>query len=83
MLRRVLVRPVQVFPTKAVSSLALRACRKEHKPYKITKLGELLFVSTVELEVRDWINDDPSIEFPLTKHYSSADTRIFGNDGFC
>ena len=52
-------------------------------PDEVTKLGELLPVAAVELKLRGWVDDNPSIEFPLAEDHRSTYTRVFCHDRLC
>ena len=82
MLRRVLVGLTHAIPRKAISGQLGRVASQSDRPYEVTKLGELLPVTTIELKLRGWIDDNPSIEFPLAKHHRSTNTRVSRHDRF-
>ena len=50
------------------------------RPYEVTKVGELPLVATIKLKLWDGIDDNSSVESPLTKHHSGTNTGIF-HDG--
>lgn len=82
-LRCALVGLTHAIPEKAISDPPTRATSKSHIPYEVAKLGEFLSVVTIEQKLRGWVDNNPSVKFPLAEHYCGTNTRIFPHDRLC
>ena len=83
MLRCVFVGLIYAIPRKAFNGLPDRVPFQSYRPYKVTELGELLSVVTVELKLWGRVDDNPSVEFPVAEYYRCTNTWVSRHDRLC